>query len=99
MHLHKRVKCLLPNVAGTDLCGLSVSALQGSDAAFCVIDGCYGWSNKAEQAILEHDEIIRFARLCAAAGIPHLSILSSVWARSNSIFAFARLQGEIVEAQ
>mmetsp|Transcript_52632 Transcript_52632/g.118554 ORF Transcript_52632/g.118554 Transcript_52632/m.118554 type:complete len:244 (-) Transcript_52632:59-790(-) len=80
-------------------CSMDASALAGVDAAFCVLGARGGWADTEGVAAAERDGVLRFAELCAAAGIPHLSLLSSAWADRHSRFLpFARLQGEAVEA-
>ncbi|OLP76996.1 Oxidoreductase HTATIP2 [Symbiodinium microadriaticum] len=81
-----------------DDCGVEASALDGVDAAFCVLGARSGWSDAADVAAVERDAVINFARLCEARGVPHFSLLSSVWADPKSNFAFGRLQGEALEA-
>ncbi|CAJ1360643.1 unnamed protein product, partial [Effrenium voratum] len=55
-------------------------------------------SNETDVVAVERDAVLRFARLCEAAGIPHLSLLSSAWADPSRALPFARVQGETVEA-
>ncbi|CAJ1385648.1 unnamed protein product [Effrenium voratum] len=83
---------------GADVCGLQASALKGVDAAFCLLGARSGWSNETDVVAVERDAVLRFARLCEAAGIPHLSLLSSAWADPSRALPFARVQGETVEA-
>eukprot|EP00930_Biecheleria_cincta_P014475 TRINITY_DN12431_c1_g1_i1.p1 TRINITY_DN12431_c1_g1~~TRINITY_DN12431_c1_g1_i1.p1 ORF type:complete len:281 (+),score=45.77 TRINITY_DN12431_c1_g1_i1:117-845(+) len=83
---------------GAERCGLEASALQGVDAAFCVL-GARCWSSESEVAEVERDAALNFARLCAEAGVPHISLLSSAWADpKSSLLPFGRIQGETVEA-
>eukprot|EP00933_Yihiella_yeosuensis_P067216 TRINITY_DN71942_c0_g1_i1.p1 TRINITY_DN71942_c0_g1~~TRINITY_DN71942_c0_g1_i1.p1 ORF type:complete len:244 (-),score=34.39 TRINITY_DN71942_c0_g1_i1:142-873(-) len=79
-------------------CDIEPSRLMGADAAFCLIGAPSGWSNEANVASVERDAVLRFAELCAAAGIPHFSMLSSAWASPQSKMAFARIQAETIEA-
>eukprot|EP00931_Biecheleriopsis_adriatica_P005956 TRINITY_DN107419_c0_g1_i1.p1 TRINITY_DN107419_c0_g1~~TRINITY_DN107419_c0_g1_i1.p1 ORF type:complete len:260 (+),score=43.25 TRINITY_DN107419_c0_g1_i1:53-781(+) len=82
-----------------DQCGLDASAFQGVDAAFCVLGARTGWSDESEVAAVERDAVLRFARLCAAASVPHISLLSSAWADPQQrLLPFARLQGEASES-
>eukprot|EP00438_Fugacium_kawagutii_P033758 Skav215074 [mRNA] locus=scaffold2575:69897:78545:- [translate_table: standard] len=80
---------------GSDLCGLNQSSLQGVDAAFCVLGAR---SSDPSDLAKERDAVLRFVRLCQEAGVPHLTLLSSVWAKPSSMFPFARVQGETIEA-
>eukprot|EP00928_Gymnodinium_smaydae_P081456 TRINITY_DN64979_c0_g1_i1.p3 TRINITY_DN64979_c0_g1~~TRINITY_DN64979_c0_g1_i1.p3 ORF type:complete len:243 (+),score=57.29 TRINITY_DN64979_c0_g1_i1:70-798(+) len=80
------------------LCDVDASALKGVDAAFCTLGARGGWTDDADVAAVERDGAIRFAELCAAAGVPHFSLLSSAWADASSRLAFARHQGEAADA-
>jgi len=81
------------------LCGLDVASLTGADAAFCVLGARGGWGDSEEVAAVERDGAIRFAELCQAAGIPHISLLTSAWAEPAwSFLPFSKLQAEVKEA-
>mmetsp|Transcript_52728 Transcript_52728/g.168884 ORF Transcript_52728/g.168884 Transcript_52728/m.168884 type:complete len:242 (-) Transcript_52728:151-876(-) len=80
------------------LCGLDASALAGVDAAFCVLGARGGWARPEDVAAVERDGAVRFAELCAAAGVRHLSLLSSAWAGRSGAPAFAELQAEAARA-
>ncbi|CAE8722755.1 unnamed protein product [Polarella glacialis] len=79
-------------------CGVDPSSLEGVDSAFCVLGSRRGWSDPAEVAAVERDAVLKFAQLCAAAKVPHFSVLSSAWAHPKSRMQFARTQGETAEA-
>ncbi|CAE8634409.1 unnamed protein product [Polarella glacialis] len=79
-------------------CGVDPSSLEGVDSAFCVLGSRRGWSDPAEVAAVERDAVLKFAQLCAAARVPHFSVLSSAWAHPKSRMQFARTQGETAEA-
>ncbi|CAE7776017.1 HTATIP2, partial [Symbiodinium sp. CCMP2456] len=44
-----------------DDCGVEASALDGVDAAFCVLGARSGWSDAADVAAVERDAVINFA--------------------------------------
>eukprot|EP00401_Gymnodinium_catenatum_P032057 CAMPEP_0117553612 /NCGR_PEP_ID=MMETSP0784-20121206/50315_1 /TAXON_ID=39447 /ORGANISM="" /LENGTH=242 /DNA_ID=CAMNT_0005350725 /DNA_START=1 /DNA_END=729 /DNA_ORIENTATION=+ len=78
-------------------CGLEASALAGVDVAFCVLGARGGWADAKDVTAVEQDGVVRFAELCAAAGVQHMALLSSAWADRGSRMAFARAQGEAAE--
>lgn len=82
------------------LLGLDASVLSGVDAAFCLLGARGGWAaNGDEVQAVERDGAIRFAELCSAANVPHISLLSTAWADPTSrVLASARAQGEAAEA-
>jgi len=80
------------------LAGVDASALAGVDVAFCLLGARGGWTATADVAAVERDGAVRFAQLCEAAKVPHISLLSSAWADSSSrLLAFARAQGEAAD--
>lgn len=79
-------------------CGIDASALEGVDVAFCVLGARGGWSDTTDVAAVERDGAIRFAELCNAAKVRHVTLLSSAWADRHSRLGFARAQGEAAEA-
>merc|ERR1711877_14005 len=74
------------------LCDVGADALAGVDIAFCVLGSRGGWSDSKDVLAVERDAAVRFAELCAAAKVPHISLLSSAWATSQSRLAFAKAQ-------
>lgn len=80
------------------LCGIDKSAVDGVDVAFCVLGARGGWSDTNDVAAVERDGAVHFAELCAAAGVPHVALLSSAWADPDSRLAFAREHGKAAEA-
>mmetsp|Transcript_35319 Transcript_35319/g.77197 ORF Transcript_35319/g.77197 Transcript_35319/m.77197 type:complete len:242 (-) Transcript_35319:84-809(-) len=80
------------------LCDVDPKELEGVDVAFCVLGSRKGWAKSEEVAAVERDGAIAFAKLCDAAGVQHISLLSSAWAAKDSRLPFARLQAEAVDA-
>jgi len=81
-------------------CGLDKSfqsGFEGADAAFCCLGARGGWA-AADVTEAERDNVIRFAELCAAANIPHFTLLSSAMASLSSRLQFAKVQAEAVDA-
>eukprot|EP00932_Pfiesteria_piscicida_P001952 SRR837773.11900.p2 GENE.SRR837773.11900~~SRR837773.11900.p2 ORF type:complete len:251 (-),score=90.79 SRR837773.11900:63-773(-) len=65
--------------------------LEDVDAAFCVLGGGRWAAPPSAQ------EARAFADLCAAAAVPHVTVLSSVWADPAARVASARVHAEIAE--
>merc|ERR1712107_102575 len=56
------------------------------------------WADAPEDlAKQERDGAIRFAALCEATGVRHITLLSSIWANRSSKMPFARMQGEVMD--
>ncbi|CAK0789312.1 unnamed protein product, partial [Prorocentrum cordatum] len=68
------------------------------DVAFCALGARGGWTNGGDVAATELGAAVRFAQLCAAARVPHVTLLSSAWADRSSRLPYARAQGEAAEA-
>eukprot|EP00929_Paragymnodinium_shiwhaense_P087143 TRINITY_DN47423_c0_g1_i1.p1 TRINITY_DN47423_c0_g1~~TRINITY_DN47423_c0_g1_i1.p1 ORF type:complete len:262 (-),score=47.68 TRINITY_DN47423_c0_g1_i1:70-798(-) len=84
-------------------CGVDASELEGVNVAFCTLGSRSGWGgDAAEVAAVERDGVIRFAELCAAAKVPHFTLLTSAWADKDcavpGLSSFAKPQGEAVAA-
>mmetsp|Transcript_22344 Transcript_22344/g.47669 ORF Transcript_22344/g.47669 Transcript_22344/m.47669 type:complete len:247 (+) Transcript_22344:74-814(+) len=80
------------------LCDVDASALTGVHSAFCLLGARGGWADAEDVAAVERDGAVRFAELCAAAGVPHITLVSSAWADRDSRMPFARIHAEAAEA-